>query len=94
MLGRGQADHLVDLVAEEPLARFEDALGGLVAGDPFDENTTLAPLSSHPAAGLNAQTMAAVAAGATVFAFGSPVPTGGAFVRSTILIDLGRENPA
>jgi succinate-semialdehyde dehydrogenase/glutarate-semialdehyde dehydrogenase len=86
---------VVEAVAEEFLTKFKAALAGLAAGDPFDKTTTLPPMSSQTAAdGLKAQVANAVAAGATEFAPGAPVPTTGAFVQPTILTNIGRDNPA
>src|SRR6201997_998482 len=82
-------------IADEFLAKFKAALSELKAGDPFDEATTLPPMSSQGAADeLNAKIKAAVDAGATAIALGEPVPTTGAFVQPTILTDLTPDNPA
>jgi succinate-semialdehyde dehydrogenase/glutarate-semialdehyde dehydrogenase len=86
---------VVETVVDEFLSRFEAALAGLVAGDPFDKTTTLPPMSSQAAAdGLNAQVAQAVAAGAIDIVLGAPVPTTGAFVQPTILTNIARDNPA
>jgi succinate-semialdehyde dehydrogenase/glutarate-semialdehyde dehydrogenase len=86
---------VVDEIADEFLEKFKAALSGLNAGDPFDEMTTLPPMSTQGAAdGLNEQVKAAAEAGATVVACGEPVPAKGAFVQPTILTDLTPENPA
>jgi succinate-semialdehyde dehydrogenase / glutarate-semialdehyde dehydrogenase len=86
---------VVDEIADEFLQKFKVALSQLKAGDPFDEATTLPPMSSQGAADeLNAKIKAAVDAGATAIALGEPVPTTGAFVQPTILTDLTPDNPA
>jgi succinate-semialdehyde dehydrogenase / glutarate-semialdehyde dehydrogenase len=86
---------VVDEIADEFLEKFKVALSQLKAGDPFDEATTLPPMSSQGAADeLNAKIKAAVDAGATAIALGEPVPTTGAFVQPTILTDLTPDNPA
>jgi succinate-semialdehyde dehydrogenase/glutarate-semialdehyde dehydrogenase len=86
---------VVDEIADEFFAKFRVALSELKAGDPFDEATTLPPMSSQGAADeLNAKVKAAVEAGATAIPLGEPVPTKGAFVQPTILTDLTPDNPA
>jgi succinate-semialdehyde dehydrogenase/glutarate-semialdehyde dehydrogenase len=82
-------------IADEFLAKFQDAMSELKAGDPFDEATTLAPMCSQKAADdLYAQISAAVEAGAKAIPCGDPVPTAGAFVQPTILTDITPDNPA
>jgi succinate-semialdehyde dehydrogenase/glutarate-semialdehyde dehydrogenase len=86
---------VVDEIADEFLAKFQDAMSELKAGDPFDETTTLAPMCSQKAADdLNAQVNAALEAGAKAIVCGEPVPTAGAFVQPTILTDITPDNPA
>jgi len=82
-------------IADEFFEKFKAALAALKAGDPFDEATTLPPMSSQGAADeLNAKIKAAVEAGATAIPLGETVPTTGAFVQPTILTDLTPDNPA
>ncbi|MDT5081351.1 MAG: succinate-semialdehyde dehydrogenase / glutarate-semialdehyde dehydrogenase [Mycobacterium sp.] len=82
-------------IADEFLAKFQDAMSELKAGDPFDEATTLAPMCSQKAADdLYAQINAAVEAGAKAIPCGGPVPSAGAFVQPTILTDITPDNPA
>jgi succinate-semialdehyde dehydrogenase/glutarate-semialdehyde dehydrogenase len=82
-------------IADEFLEKFKAALAELKAGDPFDEATTLPPMSSQGAADeLHEKIRAAVEAGATAIPLGEPVPTTGAFVQPTILTDLTPDNPA
>jgi succinate-semialdehyde dehydrogenase/glutarate-semialdehyde dehydrogenase len=86
---------VVDEIADEFLAKFQVAMSELKAGDPFDEATTLAPMSSQRAADeLYAQINAAVEAGAKAIPCGEPVPTTGAFVQPTILTDITQDNAA
>jgi succinate-semialdehyde dehydrogenase/glutarate-semialdehyde dehydrogenase len=86
---------VVDEIADEFLEKFKVALSQLTAGDPFDEATTLPPMSSQGAADdLYAQINAAVEAGAKAIPVGEPVPTTGAFVQPTILTDITPDNPA
>jgi succinate-semialdehyde dehydrogenase/glutarate-semialdehyde dehydrogenase len=82
-------------IVDEFLEKFKAAMAELKAGDPFDEATTLPPMSSQGAADeLHAKITAAVDAGATAIPLGEPVPTTGAFVQPTILTDLTPDNPA
>jgi succinate-semialdehyde dehydrogenase / glutarate-semialdehyde dehydrogenase len=86
---------VVEEIADEFLAKFQVAMSELKAGDPFDNATTLAPMSSQKAADdLYAQINAAVDAGAKAIPCGEPVPTTGAFVQPTVLTDITPDNPA
>jgi succinate-semialdehyde dehydrogenase/glutarate-semialdehyde dehydrogenase len=86
---------VVDAVADAFLAKFSAAMAALVPGDPYENTTTLPPMSSQAGAdGLKAQVAAAVAAGATATPLGATVPTTGAFVQQTILSDIAKDNPA
>jgi succinate-semialdehyde dehydrogenase / glutarate-semialdehyde dehydrogenase len=81
-------------LADAFLQKFEDSLAKLVAGDPFDGKTTLPPMSSQGAADtLNSQVKQAAEHGATVVPLGPPVPSTGAFVQPTVLLDVTRDNP-
>jgi len=86
---------IVDAVYDEFLEHYRKGVAGLVAGDPFDPRTTLAPLSSQGAA-LEIKTMIreAVRFGAKAEEVGSPVPADGAFVQPTILTKISEDNPA
>ena len=80
-----------DSVYDEFLEKYKAGVAKLVAGDPFDTNTTLAPLSSQKAADdVKEQIKKAVAKGAKAEEVGPAVPTKGAFVQPTILSGLGR----
>jgi succinate-semialdehyde dehydrogenase / glutarate-semialdehyde dehydrogenase len=86
---------IVDEVYDDFLARYRKGVAELVAGDPFDPATTLAPLSSQGAADeLKDKILQAAKLGATVEEVGAPVPNQGAFVQPTILTDVGPDNPA
>ncbi|HEX3289684.1 MAG TPA: NAD-dependent succinate-semialdehyde dehydrogenase [Mycobacterium sp.] len=86
---------VVDEIADEFLAKFQERMSELKAGDPFDETTTLAPMCSQKAADdLYTQINKAVEAGAKAIPCGEPVPTKGAFVQPTILTDITADNPA
>ncbi|RKF20611.1 NAD-dependent succinate-semialdehyde dehydrogenase [Altericroceibacterium spongiae] len=86
---------VVDEVYDEFLTRYRKGVAGLVAGDPMDPATTLAPLSSQGAADdVKEQIREAVKLGAKAEEVGPPVPNQGAFVQPTILTDLGADNPA
>jgi succinate-semialdehyde dehydrogenase/glutarate-semialdehyde dehydrogenase len=86
---------IVDEIYDEFLERYTAGVAGLVAGDPFDSATTLAPLSSQGAAAeIKDKIRLAVELGATATEVGPTVPNQGAFVQPTILTDLGDDNPA
>ncbi|WP_115718014.1 NAD-dependent succinate-semialdehyde dehydrogenase [Gallaecimonas mangrovi] len=86
---------IVDEIYDDFLAGYRKKVAELVAGDPMDANTTLAPLSSQQAADdLKVQIAKAVEHGAKKEEIGPAVPVKGAFVQPTILSDLGEDNPA
>lgn len=86
---------VVDAVYDQFLDRYRKGVADLVAGDPFDPKTTLAPLSSQGAADeIRDKVRRAVANGAKAEQVGPPVPNHGAFVQPTILTDIGEDNPA
>ena len=81
--------------AEKFLNAFRDALQQLKPGDPLDEATTLAPLSSDGALSLLLnQVREAVAHGARVFTGGERFGRTGAYMQPTILTSVTPENPA
>lgn len=82
-------------LADQFLDKFQAALGALEAGDPMDESTTLAPLSSAAAlTKLLGQLDLAVAAGAAIVMGGGRVDVSGAFMQPTILSGITPDNPA
>ena len=82
-------------VADRFLAGFTRALQKLKPGDPMDQETTLAPLSSEDQAKkLVDQINEAVTHGARVLLGGKRVGGPGAFVEPTILADVRPESPA
>ncbi len=86
---------VVDQIYDQFLERYTAGVAGLRAGDPFDANTTLAPLSSQGAADeVKDMIREAVALGAKAMTVGPSVPNQGAFVQPTILTDLKDDNPA
>ncbi len=86
---------IVDPVYDVFLDSYRKGVAGLVAGDPLDPKTTLAPLSSQGAADEIKERIAqAVAYGAKAEEVGPPVPNRGAFVQPTILTEMGEDNPA
>lgn len=86
---------VVDPVYDQFLERYKKGVAGLVAGDPFAAETTLAPLSSHKAADdVREQIREAVKLGAKAEEVGPSVPNRGAFVQPTILTDIAEDNPA
>ncbi len=77
------------------LEAYVRGVEGLVAGDPMDPATTLAPLSSQGAVdGLKQQIREAVAHGAVAREVGPKVPSSGAFLQPTILTGVDGDNPA
>lgn len=86
---------VVDAVYDEFLEKYRAGVAKLVAGDPMDPATTLAPLSSQTAADqLGEQVKSAIAGGATAEEVGPTVPEKGAFFQPTILTDISKDNPA
>ena len=85
----------VDAIADDFLAEAMKLLAGYVPGDPADETTTLAPLSSKTAQrNLLQQVDAAISNGATLL-FGGTAPAGpGAFMYPTLLTNVASSNPA
>ncbi|GAA1148620.1 NAD-dependent succinate-semialdehyde dehydrogenase [Nocardioides aquiterrae] len=84
------------IVVPEAYEAFVDAVaerfGGLQAGDPADESTTLAPLSSEQAAEqLMDQVRDALDKGATAVVGGQRVDRPGAFVQATVLTGITPE---
>jgi succinate-semialdehyde dehydrogenase/glutarate-semialdehyde dehydrogenase len=81
--------------AEQFLNAFRDALEQLKPGDPLDEATTLAPVSSDAALNLLLnQVREAVANGARVFTGGDRLGKTGAYMQPTILTNVASDNPA
>ncbi len=86
---------VLEQVADRFLEKFATALGGLKTGDPMDETTTLAPLSSTEAlVKLVSQVDRSVAKGARIVMGGKPVEGNGAFMQPTILTDIAPGTPA
>lgn len=86
---------VVDEVYDAFLEQYRAGVAALVAGDPFDPATSLAPLSSQTAADdVKAQIRRAIELGAHAEEVGPPIPNHGAFVQPTLLTELGEDNPA
>ena len=86
---------IVDAIYDAFLDRYTQGVTALRAGDPLDESTTLAPLSSQEAADeVRQKIQLAVSHGAVALEVGPRVPTTGAFVQPTILTDVTPDNPA
>jgi succinate-semialdehyde dehydrogenase/glutarate-semialdehyde dehydrogenase len=85
---------VVEKLARVFLDRFEAALASLKPGDPMDEATTLAPLSSEAALdNLLDQVSRAIEGGAKVALGGRRLNRPGAFMEPTILTDVTPDNP-
>ncbi|MDO9368466.1 MAG: aldehyde dehydrogenase family protein [Sphingopyxis sp.] len=77
------------------LAAMKDGMGSLVAGDPLDPATTLAPVPSQAALeGLLGQIKAATDAGASLALGGHQIDRPGYYLEPTILTDIASDNPA
>ena len=86
---------VVESIADKFLDKFQTALAALKAGDPMDEATTLAPLSTEQALlDLIGQVDGAVAKGARVVIGGKRIDRSGSFMAPTILTDIAPDNPA
>ena len=87
---------IVDALADSFLEKFQSALGQFVPGDPMDEATTLAPLSSAQALeNLIKQVNGAVSHGARLVMGGKRIDgLAGNFMQPTILADISANNPA
>ncbi|WP_239326837.1 NAD-dependent succinate-semialdehyde dehydrogenase [Snodgrassella gandavensis] len=80
-------------VAEQFIQIVQDDFAKVIMGDPLDENTTLAPLSSHKSKeNLQKQLDAAIAHGAKVLCGNQPAE--GNFFTPTLITDISRNNPA
>jgi succinate-semialdehyde dehydrogenase/glutarate-semialdehyde dehydrogenase len=86
---------VVDELYDRFLTGLRERMAALKPGDPADEATTLAPLSSEQAAQrLIEQIQQAVTNGATLVMGGGRVDRRGAYVQPTILTDITPDNPA
>ncbi len=84
---------VVEKVADRFLELFARALDKLVAGDPLDPATTLAPLSTESALRkLLDEVDGAVADGATIVMGGKRVARQGVFMQPTILANVSRHD--
>ncbi|WEJ85011.1 NAD-dependent succinate-semialdehyde dehydrogenase [Kluyvera intermedia] len=85
---------IVDNVYDEFLERYTQGVAALRAGDPFDKDTTLAPLSSQEAADeVKQKIQLAISHGAVALEVGPRVPQQGTFVQPTILTEVTPDNP-
>ena len=86
---------IVEPLADLFLDQFQTALMKLHAGDPMDELTTLAPMSSEAAlVKLLDQVERAVAAGAKLVMGGKRIDRPGSYMQPTILTEIEPNNPA
>lgn len=84
----------VESIAGRFFEQFTAAMRGLKTGDPMEESTTLAPLSSKQAlAKVVDQVQRAVAQGARLALGGRPVDGVGAFMQPTVLTDIKPGTP-
>ena len=86
---------VVEPLAQQFLDQFQQALTSFKPGDPMDQATTLAPLSSEAALqNLLDQVQRAVKGGARVVLGGERIAHAGAFMQPTILTNITPDNPA
>ena len=80
---------IADSIYDEFMEKYRAGVAALKVGDPMDESTQLAPLSSEDAVEtLQKQVDAAKAEGVTVEVAGPEVPSTGCFFRPLILTDI------
>lgn len=85
---------VMDSMYDQFLEILQTAFSQVKMGDPMDEATTLAPLSSKEAKEkLQSQVDAAIAGGAKVYYGNQPVDLPGQFFQPTILTDIAHDNP-
>ena len=85
---------VMDSMYDQFLEMLQTAFSQVKMGDPMDEATTLAPLSSKGAKEkLQSQVDAAIAGGAKVYYGNQPVDLPGQFFQPTILTDIAHDNP-
>lgn len=86
---------VVEELADQFLGKLQTALEEFKPGDPMDETTTLAPLSSEAALiKLLDQVKRAITHGATLVMGGNRIVCSGAFMQPTILTNIQPDNPA
>ena len=86
---------VVEEIADVFFEKFQSAMEALVAGDPMDPATTMAPLSTESALeNLLEQVEQAIEAGATLVTGGKRIDRPGAYMQPTILTDIEPDNPA
>lgn len=85
---------VVEEIADEFLSAFKEQMSQLKMGDPLDEETTLAPLSTEGAAvGLLEQVQKTINAGAKVVLGGDRPDRDGAYFNPTILTEITPDMP-
>jgi succinate-semialdehyde dehydrogenase/glutarate-semialdehyde dehydrogenase len=85
---------VVEAIADSFIAGFKEQMSQLKMGDPMDEETTLAPLSTEAAAAdLLEKVQSSINAGATVLLGGDRPDREGAYFNPTILTDVTPDNP-
>jgi succinate-semialdehyde dehydrogenase / glutarate-semialdehyde dehydrogenase len=86
---------LDDKIADSFIARFKGELEKLIPGDPMEEHTTLAPLSSERALQTSLEQIElGTKNGAKVLLGGKRIDRPGYYLEPTILTDIGPRNPA
>ncbi len=86
---------LADTIYDKFVADFVAEMKGLTLGDPFDENTQVAPLASENILrGVDEQVQKSIAAGAKLLCGGKRARRPGYFYEPTVLTDIGKNAPA
>lgn len=85
---------VLESIADDFIAAFKSKMADLRLGDPADEETDVAPLSTEEAASsLHAQVQKTINAGATVVLGGDRPDRDGAYFNPTILTDITPDMP-
>ena len=86
---------IADAIYDQYLAQFVERMKKLKLGDPREEATEVAPLSSENILrGVDEQVQRSVAAGAKILCGGKRAPGGGYFYEPTVLAEIPKSAPA
>src|SRR5947208_7884671 len=86
---------IADAIYEKYVARFVEKMQQMKLGDPVDETTEVAPLSSENILrGVDEQVQKSVAAGAKILCGGKRADRAGYFYEPTVLSEIPKSTPA
>jgi succinate-semialdehyde dehydrogenase / glutarate-semialdehyde dehydrogenase len=86
---------IADAIYDQYLARFVEKMKKLKLGDPAEETTEVAPLSSENILrGVDEQVQKSIAAGAKILSGGKPADGPGYFYEPTVLAEIPKNAPA